>query len=360
MKNNPFKGFQTHACTPGFLYLKLMMGAATPELQADIQKFESEDPVGAFWGTIGFVSPDGSGQFAVPLEGTRSVLLAVQFNDRILPGKVRDEHMKQRIADLMDREGRTPTKREFAQLRDDAEAELLPKSHIRRSVVPLLVYHDHIVIFTTSHKRGLDIVTLLFRLSNALGKDIRILPAATNDFVAQWLTAIATADDDSCLAAMDSAVHKSANPETNTTVRIKDKDLGEGDVQDMLRSGEYRAAELGVCVIDGWRSAGVEGVTFTLTEKLIVKGMKFSDLSIRAAVGEIDKRNTTAASAAEFLGMATLVALSVSTILTIVFDALGGEDRKAFDLEEDDGAQSPEPDEDDDDSPFDVEEDDEL
>lgn len=332
MKTNPFKAFITYGMAVGLL-AKLNNSELAQE---KMELRASEDPTGATWGTMGFVSPDGSGDFAVPMAGTRAVMVSVQINDRILPGKVRDEHLKKRLADLYQQSGRAADKKEFAQLRDEVEAELLPKSHIRRTVVPVLVYEDRLVLFTSSAKRAADIAALLWALCNDFGFHPKMLPASAKDSVGSWLTALAIGDDesDSPFVPMDSGVLRSANDVIKSVVRIKDKDIEASDIQALLVDGGYSVAELGVSVMEGVQDglAGVAGVTFTITDKLVVKGMKFPDLTIRAAIGEAGKGDgDDEVAKVEFQGMAHLVAESVSLILGSIFAAVGGEDRAIYD-----------------------------
>lgn len=331
MKSNPFKAFITYGMGTGLL-AKLNDSDLAQEKMA---LRESEDPTGATWSTTGFVSPDGSGDFAVPMAGTRAVMVAVQINDRILPGKVRDEHLKKRLDELYRQSGRAADKKEFAQLRDEVEAELLPRSHIRRTLVPVLVYNDRLVLFTSSAKRAGDIAALLWALCNDFGFHPKMLPASAKDSVGAWLTALAIGDDhDSPFAPMDSGVLRCPNDVIKSVVRIKDKDIEDADIQALLVDGGYSVSELGVSVMEGVQEnlAGIAGVTFTITDKLVVKGMKFPDLTIRTAIGEAAKGDGDDEIAkVEFQGMAHLVAESVSLVLGSIFEAVGGEDRTIYD-----------------------------
>lgn len=331
MKSNPFKGFITYGMAPGLMAKLHGPGA---EVHIKLCQLESEDPTGATWGTMGFVEPIGNGDFAVPLDGTRSVLLMVKFNDRILPGKVRDEHLRVRVAALADQQGRPCSKKEYAQLRDDVEAELLPKSHIRRTFIPVLVYKEHLVIFTTSAKRANDIVSLLFGLCNNWGFKLTALPLDVKESVSAWLTAVAKSDDDSVLAAMDSAVIRRVADSDKAVYRIKDKDIDDAEVQELLVDENNRVTELSVSVLDGVQDeySGIAGLTFNVNSNLIVKGMKFPDLTIKSAIGEVGTDDS--ALIAEFIGMATLVALSVTHVLEILIQACGGENRTVYEDED--------------------------
>lgn len=326
-KSNPFKSFITYGIGVG-LYAKLLNREDANE---KIERRATEDPTGATWGTMGFVSPDGSGDFAIEMAGSGAVMLAVQINERILPGKVRDEHLKERLKAVREMEGRDPGKKEYAQLRDEVEAELLPKSHIRRTTVPVLVYEKRVVFFTSSAKRASDLASLLWSLCNDFGFHPKMLPLATKDTADAWLTSVAKSEDDSPLVPLDSAVIRAAFAEDKSVVRIKDKDIDDSDVQALLADSDYRVTELLVSVLEGAQDGpqGVAGASFTVTDKLIVKNLKFPDLAIREAIGEAGAEDDLGK--AEFMGMGVLVALSVTAILDVICVALGGEDRTVYD-----------------------------
>lgn len=327
MKTNPFKNFQIYGINVSLLAEMSNLRNAVA-LTKQFVALESKDPTGATWSTMGFVPPSG-GEMALLIDGGKAALLTVQFNDRILPGKVRDEHMAVKVIEVAERESRKVSKREYAEIRDEVEAELLPKSHIRRTIVPVLIYNEHLVIFTSSAKRANDIAALFFRVATNLFDYPCILPAVTQDHASDWLTAIATSEDDSPLVATDSAVMRSKDTENKAVLRIKDKDIDDGEVQAILESNEYLVTELGVFVNDcDNEHSGIAGVTFTLTSKLVIKGMKFPDLTIRSHIGDLSDHDN--ATQAEFEGMATLVALSVAELQKIIFNNLGGEDRRSY------------------------------
>lgn len=328
-RSNPFKSFQVFSTNGGRYTLQKYTTPKGLERAAErLADRLSEDPTGAQWGTIGLVEPDG---VSLLLPTSKGVMLAVQFNDRILPGKVRDEHLRKRVAALMEQEGRAVSKREYAQLRDDVEAELLPKSHIRRSIVPVLFMDAHMVIFTSSAKKADDIAAFMLNTTADLKHTLKLSRLTTNDSVAPWLTAVATSDDESPLEASTVAVLRSVDEELKATLRIKDKDINSQEVQTLLESGDYHVTELGVDVMSGAQTAGIEGLRFTLTSKLVFKGLKFPDLAIQTALGEVDGDEATVG---EFHAIAELTASTVAELIKIINEALGGEQTLTEDEDE--------------------------
>lgn len=327
------KGFTTFAIKSGLL--GRMFRREGSDLQEVLGRREAEDPKGSTWGMHGLAKlgpddEDGNSEFARAIDGN-CMMVMVQFNDRICPGANISEQMSEQVAAITEREGRKPNKTEMGQLRDDAEAFLLPRSHIRRTPVPVFIYDERIAIFTTSAKRANDVAALLFSIANDLGLHDVPLPASAVDSTRGWLTSVALSEDDSILEATSNVVLRyDATEEKKATLRIKDKGVHEKDIQDLINVSLYQASELGVVVLEGAETpAGLGGVEFTINDKLIIKGLKFPDLTIKTHLGDTDGDKQ-----AELDGVITLVALAIPQIWDIVFDALGGEDRTAF--EEDD------------------------
>ena len=303
------------------------------DINEKLRVHEAQDPTGSTWGTIGFHATGkdewDDPEFVRDLDG-KAMQLLVQFNDRICPAATIKERMAEELAAIKTREGRKANKTEFAQIRDVAEAYLLPRSHIRRTVIPVFVYPTHIVIFSTSAKRAGDVISRLFGLMQDLGQELHARPAEGNESSAAWITAVAKSDDDSPLEPGSSAVLRYDGEEKKSAIRIKDKDICSGDVQSLIGEDNYRVSELEVSVLDGAGvPAGVAGVQFTINDKLVIKGLRFPDLTIQSHVGAADGD-----AEAEALAIFTLVAMVIPQILKIVFDSLGGEARATYDAED--------------------------
>jgi len=126
----------------------------------DNQPEELADPNPSAWSTKGLVPVIEGQDYFHQLDGMGFVF-CVQFNERILPGKVRDEHLKKRAERIQEGSGRKPSKKEYRELRDEVELELLPKAFIKRSKVFGLITNSKLIIFNSSTKRQDDVMLVL-------------------------------------------------------------------------------------------------------------------------------------------------------------------------------------------------------
>lgn len=144
MKNHPFKNFIPYAVAAVVqdklrdAYLTQVDGTDENDLLDALVERQVRDPGEHDWRSFGFVQPlsTDDGLLVSPTSGIYH--LAIQFNERILPAKVRDEHVAKRIAAIEERDGRKVHKKEYAQVRDEVQFELLPKAFIKRSMVHVL------------------------------------------------------------------------------------------------------------------------------------------------------------------------------------------------------------------------------
>lgn len=262
--SNPFKAFIP------YLVDRVSMDARYPDHGAT-------DPRGGQWRTIGLTEAlPGEGHVA-DLEGTGQLLM-VQINERILPGKVRDEKLKTEVKRIEDAEGRKISKKEYAQLRDQVEFDLLPRAFIRRNNVPVLFFkpaggQQHMLICTSSQKRADDIVAFLMAV---FGDGLRPWKIQTESGLSASLTTLARSgalvdedeDDESFTFTVGTnAVLKGSGKKT---IRIKDKSLEESDVHAMLKPpSEYSVTEVGVNYIN--EADGEPEMTFTVNDNLTFK-----------------------------------------------------------------------------------------
>lgn len=309
MKNNPFKNFIPFRLTP-------VVGGAVKEiidLRGDsiFERFETEDPTGGTWRTIGMQRMD-EGEFVHDLDGV-GYLLNVQFNERILPAKVRDEHLAKLIQGITERNGRKPGKKEYAQLRDQVEFELLPKSHIRRSSVYVLILNDNTtLVFASSAKKALDALALVCGAFNESGDEVRAIDIEPKNEIAAFLTSVVTTDDidEFPFEPADNAVLKKAKE----TIRVKDTSLADDQIQNLLKKDDFFVHELAMIFYEGYEEPRL---SFTLTDKFIFKRCVIPDVKM----GDIKGSDAEVA----FHSFAWLVATEYRALLKAAINELGGE-----------------------------------
>lgn len=265
MSTNPFKAFIPYLCS-------------SPKPGALLPAHRSLDPSGGQWRTLGLVPPiKGEGDY-VDLQGA-GYLWAVQFNERILPGKVRDEKLQIEVARIEALEGRKLGKKDYAQLRDQVEFDLLPKAFIRRTVVPVIFVAQYLLICTSSQKRADDVIGLLlgvfgeeldpWRVSTKAETGARLKTLAIDGFLFDEEEEV-----ERPFYPTDSIVLKGTDKKV---IRVKDKLLGEQDIREMISLAEYAVTEMGV-------QYGVDenepDLSFVVTDQLIFKRLTIPDVKM--------------------------------------------------------------------------------
>lgn len=258
MSSNPFKAFIPYTIH------QAICSAPALRLPDDMTPYLSADPTGGSWRTLGLIKPLGE-DIIHELDGAAS-LLTVQFNERMLPGKVRDEKLQIRKDKLEAQEGRKLTKKEYAELREEIEFDLLPKAFIRRVQVPVLFVHPNLMfVCTGSQKRADDTVSLLCAVFDKLEPR----KIATVKPLLGMLTTLACAEqetDELYFGAAKSAVLKGTGEEKKT-IRIKDRDIYGHEVVALLETSDYDVTELAINVVH----RGDELLSMSLTDSFIFK-----------------------------------------------------------------------------------------
>lgn len=301
MATNPFKSF-----------IPYLVNTARSE---NLRDHVATDPSGGDWRRLGLVPAIKGEDLIIDLDGAGKVM-AVQFNERILPGKVRDEKLQAEVARLEAREGRRVGKKEYAQLREQVEFDLLPKAFIRRTVVPVLFYKHALgtqimLVCTSSQKRADDAVGVL---RGVFGDDLMPWKIETESSISGVLTTLASngnADpDEECwlhFSPLDSAVIKGDDKQT---IRIKDKPVESQDVQDLLAGEGQVVHELALAWCEDNPGAEEPDLTFVATSNL---AFKRAETIVKATSATED-----------YYGFAVVCLRTYRDMLTHFFDLCGG------------------------------------
>lgn len=305
----PIKAFTPYNLKSNAFHAWCAKAAKSSKTATVLQFFLSKDPASHAWGNLGLSAPIDDGIFVHDLDGA-AYLLCYCFNERILPGAVRDEKLLARINEIVEKEGREVTKKEYAQTRDEVEAELLPQAFIRRSYVPILVYPERILICTTSAKKCESIIANLQAIMTVRKIDCEIWNIWTeNDIAATLKTAVlegAVDTEEGYLVPADAAVFKGAD---KRCMRIKDRDVSNDEIQSALLDGSYAVTELRFLWQDEAEQTMAE---FTITDKLIIKGIKMAET--------VEMKSAEDAHATTFI-----YAKQFKRMLGEMIEALGGE-----------------------------------
>lgn len=258
-----------------------------------LQPFLAVDPGATDWSSVGLVNPIEKDRPVHNLDGTACMLM-FQFNERILPASVRDEKVSAEFQRLIEKEGRELNKKEYAQIKEDVEMALLPKAFIRRSLVPVMVFKDCLMIFTTSAKKCETVITRLGVIANTRNFEYAVNAIETQCSIGFWLREMVVDGDyepdssDIVFGALDYAKFKGQD---KRTITIRERDIAHHEVQDILKEDGYGVTELKMDVID---LSGEELLTYTFTDRFVFKGIRLSDMTMTRLSGDTDDRHATA------------------------------------------------------------------
>lgn len=306
----PIKAFSPYTLSSPALFNWCKRAAKSTKTAEVLAHYLAKDPASHAYESLGLLAPFESDKPVHDLDGS-AYLLLYQYNQRILPGAVRDEKMRDRIAALREKEDRDLTKTEYAQVRSEVEKELLPKAFIRRTHVPVFVYKDKLVICVASAKRQEDIIIHLSSIMTVRSIEGTVENIFTNLDLLPWLKETALdgesiSSTDRFFQATDAAVFKGSD---KRKVSVKDRDISHAEVQNLLVNGAYAVIELRM----DYRTEDSELLlTFSLTDKLVFKGIK---LAITEEVSTAEDAHATY----------FIYAKQFAALVADVIDVLGGE-----------------------------------
>jgi recombination associated protein RdgC len=296
-----------------------------PQMQSQFSKYPVFDPTGSQWTTGGFapITAGDEPEYVIDIQGA-AMLALIQVNERILPGSVQREKIIERIAQIEAREQRKPNKKDYAQVKDEVCQELLPKAFIRRTLIPIMFinhaeFGQLVLVFTSSAKKADDVMVSLGVALN--GKHWS--PARLDNIVVKDATTVLTGiakgntveaevgGEDMTLEFHNAAVLKGP---AKQSIRIKDKDIGSADVQNLLKQ-DYSVTRLGLQFYDDL--GGDPSAVFQLTDKMVFNGLKVDAVSKERTDSEAD-------STAMFINNTWLIARAARDLVGAVIVGMGG------------------------------------
>ncbi|WP_187671091.1 recombination-associated protein RdgC [Zestomonas carbonaria] len=261
--------------------------------------------------TYGFVAPFGKGEDAPLVHVSQDFLLiAARKEERILPGSVVKDALKDKVEEIEAAQMRKVYKKERDQLKDEIVQAFLPRAFIRRSqtVAAIAPKLGLILVNSASARRAED---LLSTLREAIGSlpvrplSVKIAPSAT---LTDWVKTQQAAPD---FTVLDECELRDTH-EDGGVVRCKRQDLTSEEIQLHLSTGKL-VTQLSLA----WQ----DKLSFVLDDKLIIKRLRFEDLLTEQAEQD-GGDDALAQQDASF----TLMMLTFSEFLPALFEALGGEE----------------------------------
>ncbi|MBU0808941.1 recombination-associated protein RdgC [Pseudomonas spirodelae] len=261
--------------------------------------------------TYGFIAPFGKGDDA-PLVHVSGdfLLIAARKEERILPGSVVRDALKEKVDEIEAEQMRKVYKKERDQLKDEIVQTFLPRAFIRKSATFAAIAPKQglILVDSASAKRAED---LLSTLREAIGSlpvrplTVKIAPSAT---LTDWVKTQQAAAD---FTVLDECELRDTH-EDGGVVRCKRQDLTSDEIQLHMTAGK-QVTQLSLA----WQ----DKLSFMLDDKLVVKRLRFEDLLQDQAEQDGGDDDLGQQDASFTLMMLTLV-----EFLPQLFEALGGED----------------------------------
>lgn len=261
--------------------------------------------------TYGFMAPLGKGDDAPLVHVSNGfALIAARKEERILPGVVVRDALKEKVELIESEQMRKVYKKERDQLKDEIIQAFLPRAFIRKSATfaALDIASGLIYVNSSSAAKAEDLLSTLREVIGTLPirpLTVKIAPSAT---FTEWLKTEQTSNG---FSVLDSCELRDVS-EGGGIVRVKQHDLTTDDIQQHLANGKL-VTELAL----SWQ----DKLDFIMSDKLVIKRLRFADLLQDQAekdggdddLGQLD---------ASF----NLMMLTLRELLPHLLEALGGEE----------------------------------
>jgi len=261
--------------------------------------------------TYGFAAPFGKGEDAPLLHHSHGFLLiAARKEERILPGNVVRDAVKEKVEEIEADQGRKVYKKERDQIKDEIIQAFLPRAFVRRSTTFAAIDPQAglILVNSASPARAEDLLSTLREVLGSLPVrplTVKINPAAC---MTEWVQTKKAPDD---LFVLDRCELRDTH-EDGGVVRCTRQDLTSEEIQLHLSTGK---------LVTQVAMAYQDKLAFALDDRMTIKGIKFEDILTDQAetdggddaMGQLD---------AGFV----LMMLTFRQFLPTLIEALGGEE----------------------------------
>jgi recombination associated protein RdgC len=261
--------------------------------------------------TYGFVAPFGKGEDA-PLVHVSGdfMLIAARKQERILPGAVVRDALKEKVDEIEETQLRKVYKKERDQIKDEIIQAFLPRAFIRNSstFAAIDLKKGLILVNSASPKKAEDLLSTVREVLGSLPVrplTVKIAPSAT---MTEWVNTQKAAED---FFVLDNCELRDTH-EDGGIVRCKRQDLTSEEVMNHLATGK---------VVTQLSLAWTDKLSFNLDDRMNIKAIKFEDLIMDQAEQDGGDDALSQLDASFHLMM-----LTFRDFLPALFEALGGEE----------------------------------
>jgi len=219
-------------------------------------------------------------------------LICARKEEKILPAPVIKEQLEEKVSKLEADQGRSATKKEKEQFKEDIIFELLPRafSRVTDTHAYINAAHNLIVINSSSRGKAEDVLALLRKALGTLPVTSMSPEKAPDELMTDWLTDTDLGEN----FQLGMEAEFNALGDDGAVVRVKNQDLGSDEIKAHLDADKF-VVKLAL----EWDDA----ISFILCDDLAIKRLKFFDV-LQEQNDEIDKDDVIARLDADFSLMA--------------------------------------------------------
>ena len=219
-------------------------------------------------------------------------LLCARKEEKIVPAPVIKDMIEEKIAHLENEQGRSATKKEKEQFKEDITFELLPRAFSRITDTHAYINAEAniIVVNTSSRGKAEDFLALLRKVLGTLPVTSLSPERAPDEIMTDWLTEQSLSEP--FQLGMEAEFH--ALGDDGAVVRVKNQDLTSDEIKAHLDADKFV-----VKTALEWDDA----ISFILCDDLAIKRLKFFEV-LQEQNEDIDKDDIVARLDADFALMA--------------------------------------------------------
>ncbi|MFD2164677.1 recombination-associated protein RdgC [Thalassotalea euphylliae] len=219
-------------------------------------------------------------------------LLCARKEEKMLPAPVIKEMLEERCAKLEEEHGRSATKKEKEQFKEDITFELLPRafSRINDTHGYISPAHNLIVINSSSRGKAEDFLALLRKVLGTLPVTSFSPDQAPDEIMTDWITEQNLGDN----FQLGMEAEFNALGDDGAVIRVKNQDLTSEEIKNHIDNEKFA-----VKIALEWDDA----MSCILCDDLAVKKLKFFDV-LHEQNDDIDKDDIIARLDADFALMA--------------------------------------------------------
>jgi recombination associated protein RdgC len=253
---------------------------------------------------FGWVNAIGKHGHSTVHSANGNFLICARKEEKILPAPVVKDMIEAKIALLEVEQGRSATKKEREQYKEDIIFELLPRAFSRVTDTHAYINAEHNIIVVNSGSRGKaeDLLALLRKVIGTLPVTSVSPETAPDELMTDWLNEKSIGDN--FTLGMEAEFH--ALGDDGAVVRVKNQDLASEEIKTHLDADKY-VVKLAL----EWD----EAMSFILCDDLAIKRLKFFDV-LQEQNDDIDSDDVVAKIDADFALMAGEINRLINDLLS--------------------------------------------